>query len=212
MAFIRSFTAALASACLTLAAFAPASAEPYSAGQHYEILDPAVATEGEGVEVVEVFFYGCGHCFAFEEPLSEWLATQPSDVNFRRLPAALNDVWTAAARAFYVAEFLGVSEKAHPALFDAFHKEHRRLRTADDYKPVFEAIGVSATDFDAALGSFAMEGRIKQAAEAARRYGITGVPSIIVAGKYRTSASQAGSHEEMLRVIEMLIEKERAAR
>ncbi len=190
----------------------PVQAEPFMVGQHYEEISPAVPTEGDGIEVVELFFYGCSHCAAFEEPLNAWAAKQPADVQLRRLPAALNEVWAAAARAFYVAEFLGVSAKAHPALFAAFHREHRRLRNAEDFRPVFEAIGVSAADFDGALASFAMEGKIKQAAEAARAYGITGVPAMIVAGKYRTSATQAGSQEDMLRVVDMLIERERARR
>ena len=212
MSLLRALPALLASCIAALSSVSPAHAEPYIAGQHYEELAQPVPTEGDGIEVVEVFYYGCGHCFALEEPLGEWLARKPEDVSFRRLPAALNEVWNAGARAFYVAEFLGVSEKANTALFKAFHEEHRRLRVAADFKPVFEGIGVSGADFDGALGSFAMDGKIKQASEAARQYGITGVPSMIVAGKYRTSASQAGSQEEMLRVVEMLIEKERAAR
>lgn len=200
--------------CASLLAAVPAQvvAEPFMAGQHYEEISPAVPTEGDGIEVVELFFYGCNHCYAFEEALTAWVAKQPDDVHFRRLPAALNELWAAAARAFYVAEFLGVSDKAHPALFAAFHHEHRRLRTAEDYRPVFEAIGVSGADFDGALASFAMEGKVKQAAEAARAYGITGVPSMIVAGKYRTSATQAGSQEDMLRVVDMLVERERGLR
>jgi thiol:disulfide interchange protein DsbA len=207
-----SFLTGLVVAMLATFVPGPAMAEPFLAGQHYEEITPAVPTEGDGIEVVELFFYGCSHCYAFEEALGAWAARQPADVGFRRLPAALNEVWAAAARAFYVAEFLGVSEKAHPALFAAFHRDHLRLRKAEDFRPVFEAIGVSGQDFDGALASFAMEGKIRQAAEAARAYGITGVPAMIVAGKYRTSATQAGSQEDMLRVVDMLIERERAAR
>ena len=42
-----------------------------------------------------------------------------------------------------------------------------------------------------------------------QRYKITGVPAIIVNGKYMVSGSTAGSFENVTKVIDLLIERER---
>ena len=58
---------------LTLTAGAADSFKP---GQHYTGVSPAVGTSVEAgkIEVVELFWYGCPHCFQFEPEIEQWLA------------------------------------------------------------------------------------------------------------------------------------------
>ena len=52
---------------------------------------------------------------------------------------------------------------------------------------------------------------MNQANAVARSARITGTPELMVNGKYRVSTRKAGSQANMLKVVEFLIEKERAA-
>ena len=92
----------------------PASNAGYQVGKHYEEIVPAqpVATDGK-IEVIEVFWYGCSHCYDFEPYINAWAASKAPDVEFRRIPAAFNKTWRVHAKAYYAAEALGVVDKIH---------------------------------------------------------------------------------------------------
>lgn len=165
------------------------------------------------IEVLELFWYGCPHCYAFEPYLQKWIENKPVDVAFRRMPAQLNPEWKIHAAAYYVAEELGISDKLHRALFDAMHKEHKRLDTVDALAEFFGQYGVSKESFLAAYNSFAVRAKMRHSEQQVRRYGINGVPAIVVAGKYRTSATMAGGNfEDLLKVVNYLVDKERSER
>lgn len=184
-------------------------------GIDYQRIVPAQPTrvpDGK-IEVVEVFWYGCPHCYDFEPHLNKWLADKPIDVAFRRIPGQLNPGWKVHAAAYYVAEELGVLDKIHSPLFDAMHENPRKYDTADALMEFFEQHGVTRDSFLAAYNSFAVRAKMRHAEQQVRRYGVTGVPSVIVAGKYRTSATMAGgSFESLLKVVNYLVDKERKAR
>jgi thiol:disulfide interchange protein DsbA len=186
------------------------AAERYLEGKHYKPVSPPAATAGgDGVEVVELFWYGCGHCFSFEPILSAWLDKKPEGVDFRRVPAVFAENWVPHARAFYAAAALGASDKLHRPLFDAIHVDARKLFNEDSLIAFAAEVGIPEADFRQAYDGFAIDGKVKQAMLATRDYQIDGVPSLIVAGKYRVTASMAGSQAEMLKVVEFLVAKER---
>ena len=107
--------------------FLGASLSVYAAtpteGFEYKLVQPPVPTEtGDKIEVVELFWYGCPHCYYFEPQVKQWLKTMPDNVEFRRVPAVFNDVWAVHARAYYTAETLGVADKMHDPMFVAYHE------------------------------------------------------------------------------------------
>jgi thiol:disulfide interchange protein DsbA len=183
----------------------------FEEGVHYQLVTPPVPTaDATKVEVVEMFWYGCPHCFHFEPLLAEWLKTKPEGVTFRRLPAIFAKQWEAHARAMYAAEALGVLEKLHRPLFDAIHTDNRRLFDEESLVQFAGEIGIDSSEFRQAFNSPTVQGKVKMALIATRDYGIDGVPSIIVNGKYRITASMAGSQENLLKVVDFLIAKEKA--
>jgi len=198
---------------LTVLAFVAtaASAEEFKEGKHYQLITPAVPTaDAKRVEVVELFWYGCGHCFSFEPLLSAWLEKKPEDVDFRRIPAVFAQNWVPHARAFYAAAALGEGDKFHRPLFDAIHVDERKLFTEDALIRFAAEVGIPKAEFEEAYTGFAIDGKVKQAMLATRDYGIDGVPSVIVNGKYRVTASLAGGQDKMLKVVDFLVDKERA--
>jgi len=188
-----------------------ASAEEYREGEHYQLVSPPVPTaSGDKVEVVEMFWYGCGHCFSFEPVLEAWLKKKPDNVSFKRIPAVFAQNWVPAARAFYAAAALGVSDKLHRPLFDAIHVDQRKLFDEDSLIKFAGEVGIPEDEFRNAYDGMTIDGKVKQAMFATRDYQIDGVPSIIVAGKYRVTASMAGSQKAMLKVVDFLVDKEKA--
>ena len=179
-------------------------------GKDYKLVTPPQPTDStDKIEVREIFWYGCPHCYAFEPYLDKWLETKPADVDFVRTPGIFRESWVPHAKAYYTAKALGVLDKFHPAFFRAIHEEHRRFLNDDDYAAMFAEVGVSKDDFEKTFNSFTVENEVKQAIKRDQAYGIEGVPAMIVAGKYQTSAGLAGSFDRMLKIVDALVDKAR---
>lgn len=190
---------------------APAEPERFKQGVHYELLTAAqpTGTEPGKVEVLEVFWYGCPHCYHLEPYIEAWRKDgMPPEAEFRRMPATLNPSWQILARAYYTAEALGVLEQAHGDLFREYHVNHNPLNTPELLAAFFARYGISEEDFNATFNSFAVQAKLRRADALTRRYRITGVPSIVVNGKYVTGASEAGGVPELFEVVNFLVEKE----
>ena len=201
-------------ASMTLSA--PIAAENYVEGVHYEAIDIPVKTGLEGeqplkVEVVEVFSYMCIHCYSFDPLLKLWEQNKAEQAVFNRLPAVFSADWELMARAFYTAEILDVSEQMHEPLFEAIHKQPKNLRDEDIMAALFlEHAEIPAAEFTESFNSFFVRSRVMQARAKGRAYGITGVPVMIVNGKYRVGGRMAGSNEAMLDVVDFLVRQELA--
>lgn len=181
-------------------------------GVHYDLLPIPVETlDPKRIEVVEVFSYGCPHCFEFEPAVEAWRARQPPDVQFRRLPAVFRNEWVILAQAFYAAEALGVTDKVNRPIFEAIHL--KGLNPAHDptvLAGVFkEAAGVDGEEFLKVLNSFGVRSKVQQADAQGRMYRLPGVPTLVVAGKYIVSGQ---NNSDRLAVVDYLVAKERDAR
>jgi len=198
---------------LPLAALSAHAADEIYEGFQYARLEtpvePAPSAVGK-VEVVELFWYGCGHCYNFEPFLHDWVKRKPEHVEFIRIPAIFNSSqWRLHARAYYTAEALGIVDKIHTPMFDAIHKDKRPLNTEQQLAAYFAEFGVEEKKFLDAFKSFAVDVKVNRAERLTQRYGITGVPSIVVAGKYRTDGPMAQSYQGMLDVVDHLVATER---
>lgn len=189
---------------------APASADTWEEGTHYQKLDTPVRTDSNGkVEVAEVFWYGCPHCYNFKPVVEAWEEGLAEDVEFVMMPAALGQSWEPHARAYYALEAMGQLDKVHDALFEALAGERRPLNTPEALADFVAGYGVDADAFLKNYQSFGVNARMQQAQSKIRGARITGVPTMLVNGKYKVSASMAGSHEATLEVVDYLIAKER---
>jgi protein dithiol oxidoreductase (disulfide-forming) len=188
------------------------ASEPIEAGKQYVELSSAVPVSEPGkIEVVEMFWYGCPHCYAFEPTINPWAEKLPADVHFVRIPAMFGGPWDAHGQLFLTLQSMGVENKVHSAVFNAIQKEHKKLTTPDEMAEFVATQGVDKDKFLATFNSFAIKGQIVAAKELAKKYGITGVPTLIVNGKYRFDLGSAGGPEQTLQVADQLIAKERAA-
>jgi thiol:disulfide interchange protein DsbA len=206
----------LSAALVTASLFgmtAQAADVPLEAGKTYvELTNPVPVSVPGKIEVVELFWYGCPHCYAFEPVINPWVEKLPEDVNFKRIPAMFGGPWDAHGQLFLTLEAMGVEHKVHNAVFDAIQKQGKRLTKPDEMADFVATQGVDKDKFLATFNSFAIQGQIKQAKELAQKYGVEGVPTLIVDGKYRFDIGSAGGEKEALNVADQLIAKERAAK
>ena len=189
------------------------SALSQAESQGYETISPAQPTQNpDKIEVIEFFWYGCPHCYSLEPLVEKWLKTKPDNVEFIRQPAIFSSVWGKHAKAYFVAETLGVVDKVHSDFFDAIQNKKQKLTSEDDLAKFFVAHGVDETKFRNTFNSFLIDTKLRQAKAMAPRYGLTGVPAIIINGKYKTTGPLAKSHENMIEVLNRLIKQESIAK
>jgi len=200
----------LGATLLSTLVFSPLTgAASFEEGQHYEVVSPKQPTStGKKIEVIEMFWYGCPHCYEFEPFVDRWLKKKPENVVFIRMPAIFRPSWALHARAYYTANVLGVLDKVHSAIFEATHELKRPLTTEAQMADFFEEQGVKKSDFSKVFRSFAVESKVRRAMDMSRRYGIKGVPAIIINGKYRTGAHMAGGNANVFKVVNYLTKKE----
>ena len=193
-------------ALLMLAGFV--NAQDYREGQHYIRIEPIVPPVGDSEgrhEVVELFWYGCPHCYDFEPTLIEWKENKKAeDVVFVRVPAIFNPRWEQHARAYYALEQMGELEKGHALIFNGMHEQGRQSRDLASIARFLGANGIDEFEFTESFNSFAVETKINRAKELVRQYQITAVPAVIIDGEYRFSAATAGGYPQMIEVIEQL--------
>lgn len=199
--------AALAVGAATLG-LAANSAGSWREGTNYTLLEkprPPQVSRGK-VEVNEVFWYGCGHCYALDPTLETWKTSKPAFIEFVRTPVMWGPVHKQHARLFYTLQALNRTD-LHVAVFDTIHQKGNILaaQTDEQARAVHLAFlkehGVSEKDFDAAYDSTAVSGGLTYAEQVTTGFAVASVPLLIVQGKYTTSVSQAGGETQLLALL-----------
>ncbi|MBC7983629.1 MAG: DsbA family protein [Candidatus Obscuribacterales bacterium] len=196
---------------LKLAAVPAPVASRFKEGVHYQRLSPTQPTSVSpgSIEVVEVFWYGCPHCFQIDSKLEAWREkSKPSYVVFERIPATWNEITRFHGRLFYAAAALGKLEDLHPLIFREIHANNNPLNTVDQAKSLFTSRSVSASDFQKAFGSSATDSKLQRADLLGRRYRVQSVPYFVINGKYTADVESAGGESELLALLTDLAARE----
>ncbi len=199
-------------AILMLLLSTSAVAEAPRPGAEFDAVAQPITTDVAGkIEVMEVFWYGCIHCYQMEAPLNAWVKKLPADVYFKRMPALPRADWAPMAKAFFAMETLGVQEKLHTQLFEAVHKQ-KVLNPTDEKAAIdwlTKASGMDKLKVEQAFKSFTINTNLNRAAQIFRSSGATGVPSLIIDGKFITSSTMSGGNAEALKVADYIIDNVR---
>ena len=180
-------------------------------GVEYLKINPPVSTSVEKgqVEVVELFWYMCPHCFHFEPVITKWKKNKAKNVVFKRVPAIFNPRWRFFAKVYFATQLLGIEEKIHQPLFDALHKKRERLGNAKAMSKFIEkTAGIKPDKFMDVFHSFSVDAKVRKAEDLSKRYQAQGVPTLVVNGKWRTGGTIAGGHDGMIKVLNHLIKRE----
>jgi thiol:disulfide interchange protein DsbA len=188
----------------------------WKAGTNYLPIVPGQPTSvgPDKVEVIEVFWYACPHCFDLEPYMQSWLKKKPAYVEFVRIPVMWGPVHRAHAHLFYTLQALQRSD-LDQKVFETIHDEHNMLVGNDEVQTMnmqqkfAVAQGINADAFKTAYNSFTVSSNLARAEELTTRYHVEGVPLIIVNGKYVTDVGKAGGHAELIQLITDLVASEK---
>ncbi len=189
-----------------------ALAKPFQEGVQYVPIQPQPAIgNGEQVEVIEFFWYGCPHCRDFEPTVLAWAAKLPDNVNFVQMPVLFGGAADMHAQVYYALEGMGELERLHKKFFDTMHVEKRKLRSREEVDGFLRENGVDMDKFAEAMKSFAVAAKVNRARALMRRYGIRSVPALVVDGRYR-SGTGFTSYQEITEVVDHVVDKVLAQR
>jgi protein dithiol oxidoreductase (disulfide-forming) len=209
--FRRKVLASLGYASLALAAAPVFGQGKPQLDKDYRLVSPPLPLESKTkVEVIEFFWYGCPHCYAFEPVIEPWIKKLPTDVMFHRIPAAFSESWVPHARLYYSLEVLGETERLHRLIFDTIHRDHQVLATEATIADFLEKNGVDRKKFTDAYNSFSVQSKFQRSIQLQTAYKIDGVPTMGIDGHYVTAATMVGdSHQAVLPVVDYLIAEAR---
>ena len=213
MTVLRQCLAALAAVLLALAAAGVQAQPAPQPGRDYVRLDPprAVAS-GDRIEVIEFFYYGCPVCYELEPTLARWWFNASASVTLRRVPALATDNWDNFAKLFYTLEATGHLARLHWPVYDNFHFDGIKL---NEEAPMIKWVAHNGIDKDKFLSTYnsaEIQAKLAAAREMTRNYEIKGVPSIVVDGKFVTSARMAGGTRELMQLVDRLVDMARKER
>ena len=187
-------------------------------GTNYKVIAPAQPTDASPgkVEVIEMFWYGCPHCFALDPIIESWRKNKAPYIEFVRVPVMWGEAHRAHARLFYTLQALGKLEQLHAAVFNEIQSTGDSLYVQGDEQGTqrvqvqfARTHGVDPTEFLKAYSSFAVQTNLEKADELERRYKIDAVPTFVIDGKYETDVAQAGGQENLVQLINDLSASEK---
>ncbi|WP_311224014.1 MULTISPECIES: thiol:disulfide interchange protein DsbA/DsbL [unclassified Acidovorax] len=198
---------AASAAALPVATPAFAQARQFKEGKDYaKLAKPAPVDAPAGkVEVIEFFWYSCPHCHAFEPALEVWMKAAPKDLQIRRVPVAFNASFVPQQKLYFALEGMGKLPDLHAKVFRAVHVERLPLNKDE---LIFEWIGKQGVDvakFKESYNSFSVSNQVRKSAQLQEAYGVEGVPSMGVAGRYYTDGTMAGNMQSVLQVVDYLV-------
>ncbi len=213
MIVFRKTFAMLAAVLLALAAAGvQAQAVPQLNRDYLRLDPPRPVASGNRIEVIEFFYYGCPVCYELEPTLARWAFNGPASVALRRVPALATDNWDNFAKLFYALEATGHLARLHWPVYDNFHFDGIKLNEEAAMVSWVAKNGVDKEKFMSAYNSPEIRAKLAMAREMTRNYEIKGIPSIVIDGKFVTSARMAGGTRELMQLVDRLVELARTER
>jgi thiol:disulfide interchange protein DsbA len=195
-----------------MACQAETNAQPVDATKYKPVREQMTVTTGDKIEVAELFWFGCGHCFALEPSLKEWKKTMPANAEFKKVPAIFSARWEFHGQAFYTMQALGVPEKAYDDFFKSIHVNRKPLNNMTQLVQFLSAFDKTEEQVKSAFNSFDINNKMRAAKKITRQSGAAGVPALVVDGKYITSQQLGGGTAQMFNIVNQLIDKAAAER
>lgn len=187
----------------------------FRAGKDYQVISnsqiiPNMAPKAT-VEVKEFFSYACPACYHFEPVLEKWLAQKPVYVKFERIPIIFQPGWRSLARAYYIAQMLGIEKQLTPAIFKAIHVEGQDLSDPKLQEDFFIKQGVKQQVFES-MASFSpgIDAQLLRSNTLMQDDQILAAPTLVIDNRYKVDPSLVGGDPiRFLQVVDFLIEKVR---
>lgn len=209
MYFNRLLTICLLLVSIGFSSFSSADMEVIEGKDYTRLNNPQPTRSGEKIEVLEFFWYGCPHCYQLHPHVKTWLKNIPEDVVFHYQPTIFRANWIPAAKLFYAMEAIDATDKLHDKTYDAIHRDKININNEPELFSWVEKQGVDRKKFIQAYQSFGIQNQVARSTQMTRQYQLTGVPALVINGKYLTSGKMGGTPEDTIKVLNKLIDKVR---
>ncbi|MBV1774831.1 thiol:disulfide interchange protein DsbA/DsbL [Burkholderiaceae bacterium DAT-1] len=177
-------------------------------GVDYDVLPRPITSESPGkIEVVELFWYMCGHCYNTQQPLNKWRASQPKDVAFRPMHVMYggrSDL-EGHARLYLALKGMGKLDQMQDRVFAAINEQHVELRREEVLVKWLVDQGIPVDQFMNYYKGFSVGAQLSELQHICMDNNIGKTPTFVVAGKYRLIPGEAQSHEEMFAKLSELV-------
>jgi thiol:disulfide interchange protein DsbA len=209
-------TAALAALAFAGMACAVDPLSNWSAGVNYRLVEnpqPPTVTAGK-VEVSEVFWYGCSHCFALDPLLEDWKTKKPAFIEFVRVPVIWGPLHRQHAKLYYTLQALHRLD-LHAQVFEAIQTKGVSLTDRDEVKAralqlaFLGGFGITEKQFNDAYDSMSVSTNVERAANYTQDMYVDSVPMLFVNGKYATTVGAAGGEAQLITLLTDLAESEK---
>lgn len=221
----------VAAAALLLSSTAFATS--FVAGQHYDVV---ADTPTEKPEVREFFSFYCPHCYHFETTFRKVIDTLPKTTTMVKnhvdfMGFASQETQTAMTRNYVAAAALGKGHEATDAFFNAIHEKGARPNSEADVRAILVAAGISGDQLDKQLHSDAVNAVVSDMQFQQSFWSksvvptptpmlsmmlkneepkpvLSGVPTVIINGKYRINLSELKSDNfaaELTELVQFLL-------
>ena len=182
-------------------------AQTVDSSKYQETREPITVTTGDKIEVTELFWFGCSHCFALEPALKEWKKNMPANAEFKKVPAIFSKQWEFHGQAFYTMQALDAPEAAYDEFFNAIHLKRNPMNSMGRLVTFLEDYEFTEEQVESAFNSFDVNNKMRAAKKITRQSGANGVPALVVDGKYLTSQRLSGGTAQMFKVVDQLVGK-----
>jgi thiol:disulfide interchange protein DsbA len=183
-----------------------------TAGVHYRELAEPRRIRGNKIEIIELFSYGCVHCFRFEPLLADWVRDNGDKIRFVRAPSMASRAWQPLARSYFTTEALGITEDVHMDLFRQIHNGGKIFSDKEEFADWFDGRGTTRAEYLKTWDSPQVQNLVRSGDRMQRRAQVSSVPTIIVHGKYVISPTAQVGTNRMLQVMDHLVASEIAER
>ncbi len=184
----------------------------FEQGTHYTIFNNALDDVLENqpdlkqMQVIEFFTYGCSHCQAFAPVLTKW--KKHEKINVKYVPIVWNVITDLHARAYFLIESHENFNSLHRGLFKLV-AGFSRTGSLDDQKieliTWLQKQDIQPIDTLSAFNSSGFENELALSVLLAKRFQVTGTPTLIVNNTYRINNKSMNSLNELLQVAEKLL-------
>ena len=136
----------------------------FTEGVHYERIESSIekVNDTSRLEIVELFWYGCPHCYEFEPYLKRWIDKNNMKVSLTQVPAIFSKNWIPHAKAFYSAQNIGYFDTLHKNLFKAIHVDREKVYTKSKLIKFASDIGIPQNEFEKSFSSFKTDLQVKK--------------------------------------------------
>ena len=159
------------------------------------------------IEVIEFFWYGCPHCFAFEPLIEPWVTRLPADVHFRRIPVGFDALKQVHQQVFHTWEVLGLVDQMHLKTFTRFHVQKRWINREQDMLDFARENGLDVDKVKQAWNGFSVQTKMRQSTQLTDQYEVAQTPSMGIQGRFTAVAVPGHGPASVLTTTEYLVDR-----